>query len=185
MSGVSIFLSSPPPPPPPPPDIQSAAQASLDTLEQQIYSMSSFSGVHRESDAFTCQLVNCHAVVNDSEELCTRVNTVPAYLDINRMVSCKRAINFAKIEMIIISGLYANLHSMPPCSILYWEFQTCYSPPVCAYLSLQHFFHNKKISSYLCIFYTFSMQIPSHLATFSVTTTPTSAEPSGSRIKVQ
>ena len=73
----------------PHPDIQSTAQGSLDILEQQIYSMSSFSGVHRESVAFTSQLVNCHAVVTDSE-LCARVNTVPAYLDINRMVSNQR-----------------------------------------------------------------------------------------------
>ena len=55
-------------------------------LEQQIYSLSSFSGGHCESDAFTTQLVNCHAVLSDSE-LCARVNTVPGYLDINRMVS--------------------------------------------------------------------------------------------------
>lgn len=62
------------------------AQGSLDQLEQQIYSMSSFSGVHSDSDAFTSKLVSCHAVVSDSGELCARVNTIPDYLDINRVV---------------------------------------------------------------------------------------------------
>ena len=67
-------------------DMQSTAQGSLDELQQQIFSMSSFSGVQSESDAFTSQLVNCHAVVSESGELCARVNTVPAYLEINRVV---------------------------------------------------------------------------------------------------
>ena len=47
--------------------------------------MSSFSGIHSESNAFTSQLVNCHAMVSEGH-LCARVNTVPAYLEINRVV---------------------------------------------------------------------------------------------------
>ena len=66
-------------------DMQSSAKGSLDDIEQQIYSMSSFSGVHSESESFTSQVVNCHAVVCEGE-LCARVNTVPAYLEINRLV---------------------------------------------------------------------------------------------------
>ena len=66
-------------------DMQSSAKVSLDEIEQQIYSMSSFSGVHSESESFTSHVVNCHAVVSEGE-LCARVNTVPAYLEINRLV---------------------------------------------------------------------------------------------------
>ena len=65
-------------------DMQLAAQGSLDELEQQIYSMSSYS----ESYALTSQLVNCHAVIADGElHTCARVNTVPSYLEVNRVVS--------------------------------------------------------------------------------------------------
>ena len=114
-------------------------------LEQQIYSLSSFSGGHHESDAFTTQLVNCHAVLSDSE-LCARVNTVPGYLDINRMVSTYVHVCIQVHTYIYIASSHCHTHSLT--------------------LSLWH------------------AQIPSHLATFSITTTPTSAEPSTPRIKV-
>ena len=138
----SLMTNSPLPllPPSSISDIQCAAQSSLDMLEQQIYSMSSFSGVHRESDAFTSQLVNCHAVLSDSE-LCARVNTVPAYLDVNRMVSMWSkhveiiARNFVSRERLIscdcgtnqstrIEGVHHTSNSMPPLYLSFWNLQS-------------------------------------------------------------
>ena len=62
--------------------MKSAAKASLNDMEQLAYQMSSYAGLKSEVDS---RLVSCHAVVVE-DKLCTRINTVPAYMDINRLV---------------------------------------------------------------------------------------------------
>ena len=66
--------------------LQNAATPCVDDLEQVAFQMSSFAGYHGNSEAFTNQLIRCHALVLE-QELCVRVNTIPAYMEINRMVS--------------------------------------------------------------------------------------------------
>ena len=67
--------------------LQNAATSSIDSIEQVAFQMSSFAGYHGNSEAFTNQLIRCHALVLD-RELCVRVNTIPAYMEVNRMVGC-------------------------------------------------------------------------------------------------
>lgn len=55
-------------------------------MEELAYTMSSFAGLGREGES---QLVSCHALVVQ-DKLCTRINNVPAYMDINRMVERER-----------------------------------------------------------------------------------------------
>ncbi len=67
--------------------LQSVATSCVDELEQLAYQRSSFAGLpSTKGYAFTEQLIRCHAVVVDSH-LCIRVNTLPAYVEANRMVS--------------------------------------------------------------------------------------------------
>ena len=70
---------------PPPPAMRTAALSCIDSLEELALTMSSYSGLRGRKDAMTNQLVRCHAVLVQ-HELCTRVNTVPAFVEVNRMV---------------------------------------------------------------------------------------------------
>lgn len=59
----------------------------VDDLEQLAYKMSSFAGLpSAQGCSFTEKLIRCYAVVVDSH-ICVRVNTLPAYVEANRMVS--------------------------------------------------------------------------------------------------
>ncbi len=67
--------------------LQSVAMSCVDELEQLAYKMSSFAGLPPTGGySFTEKLIRCHAVVVDSH-FCVRVNTLPTYVDVNKMVS--------------------------------------------------------------------------------------------------
>ena len=81
--------------------LQNAATSCVDNLEQVAFQMSSFAGYHGNSEAFTNQLIRCHALVLE-QELCVRVNTIPAYMEINRMVSCIVLLCFSRWKEIFM-----------------------------------------------------------------------------------
>ena len=66
--------------------LSDCAQSCVDSFEQQAYGMSSFTGLWDLHDNHLERLLHCHALVV-KDQLCLRVNTLPLYMEANRLVS--------------------------------------------------------------------------------------------------
>ena len=68
--------------------IQVHASSCVDDTEQLALQLSSFAGYSGESEALTQQLVLCHAL-EVTGQLCLRVNSIPSYMEGNRVVGIR------------------------------------------------------------------------------------------------
>ena len=82
---VCVCVVEVPPPPPPLQALQRAALSCVDSLELRSYEFSSFSGHLGGSKEFKEDLIRCHALLVRSE-FTIRVNTLPSFMEANRMV---------------------------------------------------------------------------------------------------
>ena len=65
--------------------LQTHAWSCVDKTEQQALQLSSFAGYSGLSEALTLPLLACHAL-EVSGQLCLRVNSVPSFMEANRLV---------------------------------------------------------------------------------------------------
>ena len=87
--------------------MQSAAGAYTDEVEEKAYRMSSHAG----SEQWGCETIRCHAFVVE-DQLCTRVNTIQAFQEANRLIPH----NLAEFDLQSLNSVGTSSRSKVGCN---------------------------------------------------------------------
>lgn len=68
--------------------LQAHASSCVDETEELALSLSSFAGYLGTSTGFQSSFLSCHAL-EVSDQLCLRVNSIPSFMEANRLVNTK------------------------------------------------------------------------------------------------